>query len=641
MNLTSNRSSVSQNTPPMVPRFSANFQIAMPALLVSLMALVILTAGCDSNNPSPTQIEPKTPSPSNAVQETNSASSIEQTFNRPNSSSELISPEDNLPEPKSNLRFRTLETGPDFAYKNGEEAGHVTMVETLGGGVALLDYNNDGHQDILLTGGGTFGDDKKEATQISGYPPALYQNNGDLTFTNVTQSAGIDRDDFYSHGAITQDYDNDGFTDLVITGYGGVLVFHNNGDGTFEQVAEQLNLPTNIWSVGAAWGDIDNDGTLELYLAQYIDWSFANHPFCTGRDQSFLSQKKADDRRDICSPRDFAPLPDFLLKFNEQGTLIDISEQAGINKAGKGLGVLMADVDLDGDLDIYVTNDTVANFLWTNQGDGTFRETAALCGVGFDNTGNADGSMGIDMGDFNMDGLPDLFVTNFQNEQFALYKNIGNALFQHVSTASGLLSFQSVYVGWGTAFMDADRDGDEDLFIANGHVNLYPSDATIAQWPIALENIDSRYAKVNKSVGDYFTTAHKGRGIAYGDLDNDGDLDLVYSHINERCSVLINETANENQWLSLQLIGNPSNRAAVGSVVTLTTDKQFQVRQIKGGSSYASSNDSRVFFGIPQNQIIQSILIRWPDGTEQTVQSPQANTAQTIIQSTPSLSTSL
>ena len=628
----------------MVPRFSAHFQIPLPALafslLVSLLSLAILSAGCDSKDTSTIQVRPENPDLSNASQQTNSASSIDQRSASENSSSMLISPEDNLPEPESNLKFRTLESGPDFIYKNGEEAGHVTMVETLGGGVALFDYNNDGYEDILLTGGGTFGEDKKEATRISGYPPALYQNNGNLTFTNVTQPAGIHRDDFYSHGAITQDYDNDGFTDLVITGYGGVLVFHNNGDGTFEEVSQQLNLPSDVWSVGAAWGDIDNDGTLELYLAQYIDWSFANHPFCTGRDQSFLSQKKADNRRDICSPRDFAALPDFLLKFNEHGTLIDISEQAGINKAGKGLGVLMADVDLDGDLDIYVTNDTVANFLWTNQGDGTFQETAALCGVGFDNTGNADGSMGIDMGDFNMDGLPDLFVTNFQNEQFALYKNIGNALFQHVSTASGLLSFQSVYVGWGTAFMDADRDGDEDLFIANGHVNLYPSDATIAQWPIALENIEGRYAKVNKSVGAYFTTAHKGRGIAYGDLDNDGDLDLVYSHINERCSVLINETANENQWLSLQLIGNPSNRAAVGSVVTLKTDKQFQVRQVKGGSSYASSNDTRVFFGIPQSQTIESILIRWPDGTEQTLESPHANTTQTIIQSTPGLSPS-
>ena len=619
----------------MVPRFFISLNRNIPALLYTLLPmLLIILAGCDRHDAMPNSIDTNTSAESNKDQQTSSNDPTSQNPGNQNATSQRLSPEDNLPEPDSNLRFKILASGPDFKYRNGEEAGHVTMLETLGGGVALFDYNNDGQQDLLITGGGRFGKDKKEATEISGYPPALYENNGDLTFTDVPQQAGLDRNDFYSHGAITQDFDNDGFSDLVITGYGGLLVFHNNGDGTFKEITQELKLPKNIWSVGAAWGDIDNDGILELYVAQYIDWSFANHPFCTSQDQSFLSQQKIDNRRDICSPRDFAPLPDFLMKFNDEGRLIDISKQAGINKAGKGLGVLMADVDLDGDLDIYVTNDTVANFLWTNQGDGTFEETATLCGVGFDNTGNADGSMGIDMGDFNMDGLPDLFVTNFQNEQFALYKNIGNALFQHVSSASGLLSFQSVYVGWGTTFMDADRDGDEDLFIANGHVKLHPSDATIAQWPIALENIEGRYAKVNKSVGDYFTSAHKGRGIAYGDLDNDGDLDLVYSHINERCSILINQTKNDNQWVSLKLIGKQSNRAAVGSIITLVTDQQSQVRQIKGGSSYASSNDSRVFFGVPQDQTIKSILIRWPDGFQQTLESPQPNTTQSIIQPT-------
>lgn len=619
----------------MVPRFSVNHNRSLP--IVALLWIVSLSiAGCDTDQQTTNPIDPALTSESdpqnhNDSQHSNNPSQITN-HNQEDPPKPPISPEDTLPEPASMLRFRILDSGPDFAYRNGEEAGHVTMLETLGGGVALFDFNNDGLQDILLTGGGSFGEDKQQATEINGHPPALFQNNGDLTFTNVTQTAGLDRDDFYSHGAITQDYDNDGFTDLVITGYGGILVFHNNGDGTFQEVAKQLNLPGDIWSVGAAWGDIDGDGMLELYVAQYIDWSFANHPFCTGQDQSFLSQKKVDNRRDTCSPRDFAPLPDFLLKFNEDGQLTDITQQAGINKAGKGLGVLMADIDLDGDLDIYVTNDTVANFLWTNQGNGTFLETATLCGVGFDNTGNADGSMGIDMGDFNMDGLPDLFVTNFQNEQFALYKNIGNTLFQHVSSASGLLSFQSVYVGWGTTFMDADRDGDEDLFIANGHVKLYPSDATIAQWPIALENIDGRFAKVNKSVGEYFTTAHKGRGIAYGDLDNDGDLDLVYSHINERVSVLINETQNKNQWLSLQLIGQTTNRAAVGSLITLTTTQQTQVRQVKGGSSYASTSDKRVFFGIGEGESIESITIRWPDGVTQTVDVPHTNTTFTIVQ---------
>ncbi len=610
----------------MLPRFFAGHShSALASLLAGL--LIVFAAGCDSpqSNETPEQVE--SPDKTESTHQKSNAENANTGQQRT-----VVTAEDNLPEPESNLRFRILESGPDFAYHNGEEAGHVTMLETLGGGVAIFDYDADGWMDLLFTGGGSFGEDEKEATKISGYPPALYRNNGNLTFTDVTQQAGLLRDDFYSHGALAQDYDNDGLSDLVITGYGGLLVFHNNGDGTFTEKANALDLPTDLWSVGAAWGDIDNDGMLELYVSQYIDWSFTNHPFCTGQDKNFLSQQTVDNRRDICSPRDFSPLPDFLLAFDQQGTLVDISEQAGINKAGKGLGVLMADIDLDGDLDIYITNDTVSNFLWTNQGDGTFKETATLCGVGFDNSGNADGSMGVDLGDFNMDGLPDLFVTNFQNEQFALYKNIGDSLFQHVSSASGLLSFQSVYVGWGTTFMDADRDGDEDLFIANGHVKLYPSDATIAQWPIALENKNGRFAKVNKSVGQYFTTAHKGRGIASGDLDNDGDLDLVYSHINERSSVLINETTNDNQWVSLRLIGQQSNRGAVGCVVTLFSDSQQQVRQVKGGASYASTNDARMFFGIPADQVVEKLIIRWPNGTEQTIESPRVNSGLTIVQ---------
>ena len=327
---------------------------------------------------------------------------------------------------------------------------------------------------------------RRRSHQNPRLPPALYRNNGDLTFTDVTEQAGIARDDFYSHGALAQDYDNDGLCDVVITGYGGLLVFHNNGDGTFSETAEQLQLPTDLWSVGAAWGDIDNDGTLELYVAQYIDWTFANHPLCTGQAQNFLSQKTVDQRRDICSPRDFAPLPDHLFKFNEEGMLEDISTKAGITQAGKGLGVLMADMDLDGDLDIYVTNDTVSNFLWTNQGDGTFEETASLCGVGFDNTGNADGGMGIDLGDFNMDGLPDLFVTNFQNEQFALYKNIGNSLFQHVSSGTVDCSVSKVCTSGRVPPLSMRTETVTKIYLLpNGHVRLYPNDSTIAQWPIA------------------------------------------------------------------------------------------------------------------------------------------------------------
>ena len=535
--------------------------------------------------------------------------------------------EEAIPEQrKSDIRFEMIsnETSRiNHQYQNGQQSGHFTMLETLGGGVAMLDYDNDGDMDLAFALGGRFSGDEDSVAEISSNGIKLYRNDGQLKFTDVTKQSGLANSvAFYNHGMFAQDYDSDGNIDLLVTGYGGIAVLHNDG-GTFTNVTSTLGLNDPSWSVGAAWGDIDGDGTLELYVGHYVDWSFANNPRCSTANDRFLDRATSSQapEREVCSPREFNGLADRIYKFDDNGQLVDISKQVGLRDDGKGLAVMLADVDLDGDLDVYVANDTTPNFFYKNDGSGSFNESATVCGVGFDNSGKADGSMGIDLGDYNLDGLPDLFVSNFQNEQFALYRNLGQGMFQHVSSSTGMLTLSSGYVGWGTVFLDADRDGDEDIFVANGHVQRSPLNATVSQMPVAMENVDGRFHQVNQSVGLYFTTQHEGRGIAMGDLNNDGMVDMVISHVNDAPAILINRTENNNKTLVIQLRGVASNRAAVGARITVTSENSTWQRQIKGGTSFASTHDPRVFFGIPENDVVKQVTVHWPSGITQVVDS--------------------
>lgn len=539
---------------------------------------------------------------------------------------------------KSNIRFESIDSklsGIQHKYENGQDAGHFSMLETLGGGVAVFDYDNDGDMDLAFALGGNFTDNTESETAISSNGIKLYRNDGDLTFTDVTNEAGLTKAiRFYNHGMFAQDYDSDGHVDLVVTGFGGIAILHNEGSGTFRNVTTELGLEEHSWSVGAAWGDIDLDGDLELYVGHYVDWSLANNPECSTANDRFLdgTQSQTAPEREVCSPREFNGLADRVYEFGDDGKLIDISDRIGIRDDGKGLAVMMADVDLDGDLDIYVANDTTPNFLYKNNGSGEFTESATVCGVGFDNSGKADGSMGIDLGDYNLDGLPDLFVSNFQNEQFALYRNLGEGMFQHVSSSTGMLTLSSGYVGWGTVFLDADSDGDEDIFVANGHVQRLPLNSTVKQLAVAMENVDGRFHQVNESVGEYFKQSHEGRGIAMGDLNNDGKLDMVISHINASPSILINRTENNNKSLVIRLRGVSSNRAAIGARVTVTSDNNQWQRQIKGGTSFASTHDPRLFFGIPESETVKTVTVDWPSGITQTVDGVDIDSVLSLIE---------
>ncbi|MSR58470.1 MAG: CRTAC1 family protein [Planctomycetaceae bacterium] len=524
--------------------------------------------------------------------------------------------------PKTSARFRELtrSAGVDFTYRNGEEAQHFAILESLGGGAGLFDYDADGDLDLFLPGGGSYG----PRHEIVGANPALYRNDGDWRFTDVTESADANLATYYSHGAAAADFDNDGFVDLLVTGYGGLVFLQNSGDGTFQETAENIGLNDRLWSSSAAWGDIDRDGDLDLYVAHYVDWSFEKHPFCKG--------PRPDDR-DVCPPRRFEGLPDCLYENQGDGTFRNVATRAGLRSDGKGLGVVMADVDLDGDLDAYVTNDTVPNFLYQNDGSGRFKEIGMSSGTGLNDNGTPDGSMGVDLADFDGDGLPDLWVVNFERESCALYRNEGNCVFQHVSQSSGVTALGGLFVGWGTCFFDFDRDGDQDLFISNGHVVRYPTNAPLRQTPLVIENDSGRrFVNVSAAAGDFFATPHMGRGAAVGDLDDDGDLDLVVVHTNEPVSLVSNESPNENDWISLRLVGTQSSREPIGAIVRLSTASRTVVQQIKGGGSYASTSDRRAFFGLGRAAEVQRVEIEWPSGRRQTLTALPTGRQLTIVE---------
>jgi enediyne biosynthesis protein E4 len=510
--------------------------------------------------------------------------------------------------PEAKLRFEEMTevSGVKFAAANGEEAGHASIMESLGSGVALFDYDLDGDLDLYMPGGGTFGPNE----EIIGKCGGLFRNDGDWKFTDVTVEAGLSQAFAYTHGVSVGDYDSDGAPDFVVVGFGRAELYHNNMDGTFDEVGAAVGLVDDSWGTSAAWGDFNQDGHLDLYIAHYMDWSFDNHPFCAAQNE----------KREICPPRQFKPLPDVLFFSNGDGTFRDGSQEAGLTDKGKSLGVTVADIDLDGDLDIYVTSDGDANLLYINDGKGVFNEFAMRKGVALNEMGHADGSMGVDLGDIDGNGLPDLWVTNFENQTIAVYEQQDHGGFRSVSRGIGVAAVGQLYVGWGTALVDFDRDTDLDTIATNGHVVHFPVNASAKQSPLLFENIKGKwFANIAKSAGKYFNRLHMGRGLSIGDIDNDGDIDVAISHTNANVSLLSNTTDNKNHWVSFRCIGTQSHRDAVGAIVRVTTELGTYTSQVKSGRSYASSCDSRLFFGLGTADKIKKIEITWPTGAKQTL----------------------
>jgi len=552
-----------------------------------------------------------------------------------------VKAEDEIPSGPPFYKDVTAQTGVDFTYKTGEEAGYYAILESLGGGVGVFDFDRDGLLDIFALGGGYYdGPDKK---QIKGHPCKLYKNQGGFKFEDVTAAVGLERAWPYTHGCAVGDYDNDGWLDLLVTGWGGVLLFHNvpadANDAAkgrkFLDVTKEARVTDPRWSTSAGWADFDADGFSDLYVCHYVNWSFDNNPKCDGYTRNVP--------RDVCPPGQFKGLPDVIYRNNGDGTFTDMSLKVGLVQtpksdkepdAGKGLGVVLADFNGDGRPDIYVANDTVDNFLYLNRGtarlEWKFEEVAGLKGVARDESGVPQGSMGLDVGDYDGSGLPSIFVTNYENEMHALYRNTGaNENFLFSTPIAGIAAIGQRYVGFGTYFIDLDYDGWNDVVIVNGHVIRHPARAGLAQRPVVFLNhrfVDAakpergrQFKAVTPRGGDYFEKDHRGRGLALGDLDNDGWPDLVVSHVEEPLAILKHQGAahdKRHHWLGFELVPK-TPRDLVGAKVVVELGGRKLTSFAKGGASYLSTADPRHRFGLGEATKVKAVRVTWPGGTTQ------------------------
>jgi hypothetical protein len=499
---------------------------------------------------------------------------------------------------------------------------HKYLLETMGSGVAVFDYDNDGLLDIFLVNGAPLDDPTaKDAIPEKRSPKdwnRLYRQRKDGTFEDVTEKAGL-KGVGYGMGVAVGDYDNDGYEDLYVTGYGGNHLYHNNGNGTFTDVTERSGTggdktPGNSWSTSAAWVDLDNDGLLDLVVLRYVRWNF-NDVWCGEHREGY---------RAYCHPDIFPAIAPLVYHNNGDGTFTEVANKIGLGIPGKGLGIAIADFDRDGRIDLAIANDSMPEFLYHNKGDGTFEETGLTAEIAVDGDGRTYAGMGIDFQDFDNDGLPDLVITNLANQKYALYRNSGDGSFTYDTYVSGLAPMTLLHSGWGIHFLDYDNDGLKDLLIAQGHdldtVELnYPQLHYKEPLLLARNMGNGTFVDVSAQSGDVFTQRWVGRGMAVGDLDNDGRLDAVVTTNGGPAYVLRNETATRNHWLTLLLVGHKSNRDAVGAEVKVVTSHGAQYWTVSTAGSYLSSNDKRAHFGLGADSVAHSIEIRWPSGIRQTL----------------------
>jgi enediyne biosynthesis protein E4 len=511
----------------------------------------------------------------------------------------------------------TVAAGIDFEHFYGE-GPLESILESSGAGVCFCDFIGDGRADIYLVNGARLGGETESQPTN-----ALYRNEGNSRFTDVTDAAGVG-DVGYGMGCAGADYDNDGDLDIYVTNYGPNALYRNEGDGRFIEIGDQAGVANPLWSVCASWADYDNDGHLDLFVGNYLDLESDYAPA-----RSLVSLHEG--YRYYPGPRDYESQPDVLYRNRGDGTFEDISEVAGLNpRLGKAMGCSSSDFDGDGDMDLFIGNDRTPNQLYRNEGNGHFTEVALWAGVAYDEAGHESGAMAPDFGDYDNDGRLDLFVTNFSFEYNTLYRNRGEERFDDVTIEAGLATPSYRYVGWGTGFLDYDNDGWLDIFVANGDVHedmdIFSESVTFEQPDQLFHNDgDGTFSEVSAASGPHFLESHVGRGAAFADYDEDGDLDILVLNAGEGVSLLRNDGGNREHWLGLKLVGRSGNRDGIGARVEVEAGSLRMVREVRSGASYLSQHDMRIFFGLGGRGRAEKVMIRWPTGRRDSLENVAAD----------------
>ena len=499
-------------------------------------------------------------------------------------------------------------SGISWRHTNGTSAEKY-LPETTGGGCAFLDYDNDGWMDIYLVNSG-------KCDFYTPDPPlrsALYHNNRDGTFSDVTERAGVGAGGF-GQGVAVGDYDGDGFPDLYVTQYGRSILFHNNGDGTFTDVTEKAGVAAPGWASSAVWFDYDNDGRLDLFVCQFVDFSKEKNKPCGVHE---------DGKRHYCIPKIYQPMPSWLFRNNGDGTFADVSKASGISAhLGKGWGVVATDINNDGWMDLFVSNDTVANFLFVNNGKGKFTETGTEADVAYSANGKPRSGMGVDSGDFDNDGWQDLFVANLDREEFALYRNNHDGTFDDLAIPTGIAKATRIMSGWGLKFFDYDNDGDLDLLLANGNpddlIKALHGESAYEEPLMLFHGTGKSFEDVSAQSGPLFATPMSSRGLALGDFNNDGAVDVLISVNNGAPLLLRNNAGKHNHWLGIRLIGKKCNRDAVGAKVSYQAGDLKRGRMKVAGGSYLSSHDPRMVLGLGSRDKVDWVEVAWPMPSKRT-----------------------